>query len=255
MALEPEAEATTRVRKRYDRLAPVYDLMEALMERTAQKWRRLLWEGVEGEKILEVGVGTGKNMPYYPGGSKITAIDLSAKMLERARRRAERLGIAVELRQMDAQALDLPDNSFDTVVATFVFCSMPDPVRGLRELGRVAKPKGKILLLEHMRPESPWLGKLFDLLNPITARLFGFNINRRTLENIRKARLELERMQSLDRLGIFKLIVARPGSASIYQCPECGLEYKEKEWAEECERWCKEHRSCNLGIIKRSVRR
>jgi len=208
-----DPQATARTQARYDRIAPVYDLMEALMERAAKGWRELLWAQVEGEKILEVGVGTGKNMPYYPKGRRITAIDLSAKMLQRARRRAERMGVEVELMQMDAQALDFPDSTFDTVVATFVFCSVPDPVQGLRELGRVAKSKGKILLLEHMRPRSRWLGKLFDLLNPITARLFGFNINRRTLENVRKAGLEVEEVQELDRLGIVKLIVARRGTA------------------------------------------
>jgi phosphatidylethanolamine/phosphatidyl-N-methylethanolamine N-methyltransferase len=251
--------ATARTRARYDRIAPVYDLMEGLMERSARRWRRLLWAQVEGDSILEVGVGTGKNMPYYPKGPKITAIDLSTKMLQRARRRAEREKIAIELRQMDAQALDFPDKSFDTVVASFVFCSVPDPVLGLRELGRVAK--GKVLLLEHMRPANPWLGKVFDLLNPLVARLFGFNINRRTLENIRKAGLEIERVQNLDRLGIFKLIAARPGSASdsdskgLYRCPECGLEYKEKEWAEECEGWCKKYKSCNPEIIKHAVER
>ena len=210
MTTEPEAEATTRVQKRYDRIAPVYDLMEALMERTARKWRRLLWAQAEGEKILEVGVGTGKNMPYYPKGRKLTAIDLSAKMLRRARRRAERLGIAVDLRQMDVQALDLPAKSFETVVASFVFCSVPDPIRGLRELGRVTSSKGKILLLEHMRPENRWLGRLFDLFNPLVVRLFGFNINRRTLENIERAGLEIESAQDLDSIGIVKLIVARP---------------------------------------------
>ncbi|MCR4403789.1 MAG: methyltransferase domain-containing protein [Candidatus Acetothermia bacterium] len=205
-------QATARTQARYDRLAPVYDLMGALMERTAQKWRRLLWEEVEGESILEVGGGTGKNMPFYPKGPRITAIDLSERMLQRARRRAARLGLEVELRQMDVQALDFPDKSFDIVVATFVFCSVPDPVLGLRELGRVVKPRGKILLLEHIRPECPWLGRLFDLLNPLVVRLFGFNINRRTLLSLAEAGLKLDFVKDLDRLGIFKLIGARPSA-------------------------------------------
>ncbi len=209
-AIDPKATASTLAR--YDRLAPVYDMLSALMERAARKWRQLLWEEVEGERILEVGVGTGKNMPYYPKGPEITAIDLSERMLQRARRRAEREGIKVELRRMDVQALDFPDDSFDAVVASFVFCSVPDPVLGLRELGRVTKPQGKILLLEHLRPECPWLGRLFDLLNPLVARLFGFNINRRTLENIGRAGLKLDGVQDLDRLGIFKLITARPSA-------------------------------------------
>lgn len=204
------SEATARTQARYDRLAPVYDLLGALMERSARGWRRLLWTQVEGDSVLEVGVGTGKNMPFYPKGPKIAAIDLSERMLKRARRRAERLDLEVELRQVDVQALDFPDKSFDAAVASFVFCSVPDPVQGLRELGRVAK--SKVFLLEHIRPECPLLGRLFDLLNPLVVRLFGFNINRRTLLSLAEAGLEIESIKDLDRLGIFKLIVARPGA-------------------------------------------
>ena len=207
---KPDAQATAKTQARYDRIAPIYDLMEWLMERSARKWRRLLWAQVEGERVLEVGVGTGKNMPYYPAGARVTAIDLSAKMLRRARRWAEREKIEVDLRQMDAQALNFPDQSFDTVVASFVFCSVPDPELGMGELGRVTKSGGEILLLEHMRPENPWLGRLFDLFNPLVVRLFGFNINRRTLVNIERVGLEIERVQNLDKMGIVKLIVAKP---------------------------------------------
>lgn len=158
--------------------------------------------------MLEVGVGTGLNFSYYPPHAHITAIDLSDKMLERARRRAARLGTTVELLQMDAQALAFPDESFDEVIATFVFCSVPDPVLGLSELRRVCKPDGKVILLEHMRPESPWLGRLFDLLNPIAVRLTGANINRQTVENIRQAGLKIEHLESLAPSGIVKLIIA-----------------------------------------------
>jgi len=210
--VQVDLQATAKTAARYDRIAPIYDLMEVLMERTAKGWRELLWAQAEGERILEVGVGTGKNMPYYPKGPKITAIDLSTRMLQRARRRAEREGVEVELLQVDAQALDFPDKSFDTVVATFVFCSVPDPVLGLRELGRVTKREGRILLLEHMRPENRGLGRLFDLFNPLVVRLFGFNINRRTLENVRRAGLEIETIRDLSKGGIVKLIMARPSA-------------------------------------------
>ena len=175
-------------RRRYGRLASFYDLLEAHVERFRfASWRARLRDRIVGDQALEVGVGTGKNLPYYPRGVKVTAVDLSPRMLERARRRASVLGLEVELREMDVQDLAFPDHIFDTVFATFVFCSVPDPVLGLRELRRVCKPGGMLLLLEHMRPGNPVLGLLFDLLNPMVVRMMGANINRRTMENIRRA--------------------------------------------------------------------
>ncbi len=188
-------------RRRYDRLASFYDLLEAPVERFRfASWRARLRDRIVGDRALEAGVGTGKNLPYYPRDVKVTAVDLSPRMLERARRRASVLGLEVELREMDVQDLAFPDHIFDTVFATFVFCSVPDPVLGLRELRRVCKPGGRLLLLEHMRPGNPMLGLLFDLLNPMVVRMMGANINRRTMENIRRAgwRIRVEERLSSD---------------------------------------------------------
>lgn len=206
----PDPLATGRTRSRYRRIAPIYDLSEALAERRYRPWRRELWSLARGPRILEIGVGTGKNMPFYPADAEITAIDLTPAMLERARRRAAALGRAVELRLGDVQALDLPEQHFDTAVATFVFCSVPDPALGLRELGRVVKPGGRILLLEHVRSDRPVLGALMDLLNPLVVRLVGANVNRRTVETVERAGLVLEEVEDLWRAGVFKRIVARP---------------------------------------------
>lgn len=161
-------------RRRYDRLASFYDLLEAPVERFHfASWRARLRDRILGDRALEVGVGTVKNLAYYPRDVKVTAIDLSPRMLERAQRKASALGLEVALREMDVQHLAFPDHVFDTLFATFVFCSVPDPVLGLRELRRVCKPGGRLLLLEHMRPGNPVLGLLFDMLNPMVVRMMG----------------------------------------------------------------------------------
>jgi len=209
--------ATESARKTYDRIAPFYDFMEGLVERSRyNKWRELLWNKVEGSEILEVGVGTGKNFPYYPTHTQITAIDFSEKMLSRAQKKVEKQGIMVKLQQMDVQNLEFVDNTFDTVVATFVFCSVPAPIKGLMEIERVCKPGGKVLLMEHVLSANRILAWLMNLANPVVVRIMGPNINRRTVENVAKSGLKVQKVIDLA-LGIFKLIEARKNTERASQ--------------------------------------
>lgn len=204
-----ESKDTKATKRRYDRIALVYDFMEGLIERSRySKWRGMLWSKVKGNSILEVGVGTGKNFPYYPSDVEITAIDFSEKMLARARDKAKKQGLPVHLQQMDVQNLTFEDNTFDSVAASFVFCSVPDPVRGLMEIERVCKPGGKVLLLEHVLSANRVPAWLMNLTNPIIVRTMGPNINRRTVENVSKSGLVVEQVTDLG-WGIFKLIEAR----------------------------------------------
>jgi len=113
---------------------------------------------------------------------------------------------------MDAQALAIADASFDVVVTTCVFCSVPDPVLGLREVRRVLRPGGRILLLEHVRSRLPLLGRCMDWLNPISVRLQGANINRDTVGNVQRAGLHIGQVDNL-LLDIFKLVEGGPGAA------------------------------------------
>lgn len=196
---------TEVIKRRYNRTALYYDWMDRMIDPSLRKKTLAYARG----KVLEVGVGTGKNLVYYPEGCEVTGIDFSPGMLARARKKVHLARVPVTLVEMDAQDMDFPDDTFDTVVATCVFCSVPDPVKGLMEVRRVCKPGGRIILLEHVRSENPVLGKLMDLFNPVSLHLVGSNINRRTVENVRKAGINPTHIE--DRFGkILKLIVATP---------------------------------------------
>ena len=204
-----DEKATAATRARYQRISGLYDKMEVFAERRYSEWRPRLWSMVQGPKVLEVGVGTGKNMPYYPEGVQITAVDLTPGMLEYAKKRAAELNIDVDLQLGDAQNLDFPDDTFDDVVSTFVFCSVPDPTLGLKELLRVTKPNGRLLMLEHMRAGNEIAGIMMDVMNPVMVRLSGANINRRTVEHVQQSGWQLEQVEDVGMKGIFKMIIAR----------------------------------------------
>ncbi len=157
------------------------------MELFARPWRAQLWSWITEGRVLEVGIGTGKNMPFYPKGIDITGIDLSPRMLERAQKRAARLGITPELIVADVQALPFPDHSFDTVVTACVFCSVPDPVLGLLEIRRVLNPGGRLLMMEHVLSHRPVIGRLMNLIDPIPFHFWGAHINRDTVQNVKLA--------------------------------------------------------------------
>ncbi|RKL63962.1 class I SAM-dependent methyltransferase [Thermoanaerobacteraceae bacterium SP2] len=200
-----KSDMTEVIRRRYDRTSIFYDWMDRMI---SPELRKKALSQASG-KVLEVGVGTGNNFPYYPPGCEVTAIDFSPGMLARARKKLHLARTPIKLLEMDAQAMDFPDNTFDTVVATCVFCSVPDPVKGLAEVKRVCKPNGKIILLEHVRSESPVIGWLMDVLNPISLHLIGSNINRRTVQNVISAGIQLQKVEDL-RGKIVKLIVGTP---------------------------------------------
>jgi ubiquinone/menaquinone biosynthesis C-methylase UbiE len=209
-AVLPTDRERDAAREHYNRVAKLYDLVEVLDERTFRPWRQKLLS-LAGGRVLEVGVGTGKNFPWYPPGVSLTGIDIAEKMLAAARQRARRLGLAVDLHLADVQALEFRRGVFDTAVSTFVFCSVPDPVRGLRELGRVVKGEGKILLLEHVAKEAEAPGPLMGMLGSVITRLMGPTINNHlTLECLLQAGLRIESLDHLGKDHDVKMIVAAP---------------------------------------------
>ena len=204
--MKPDSAA---IRKRYDRIAPYFEGIEAVMEGLFFKNRRKrLWAKVEGHHILEVGVGTGKNFDYYPKDARITAIDFSEQMLKQAAQKRDRKNINVDLELMDIQSLCFADNSFDTVICSFVFCSVPSAIKGLKEVYRVCKPGGQVLLLEHVLSSNPVIAAVMNLLNPVVVALVGANINRNTVKNIKACAFTSVRVDEHSS-DIIKLIEAR----------------------------------------------
>jgi ubiquinone/menaquinone biosynthesis C-methylase UbiE len=211
-----ETDKSVTTQRRYDRQAALFDLMEVPVEFLAfGRLRRRLWADVDGAVVLEIGVGTGKNLPYHPDEARTVALDISPRMLRRAARRAQRLGRDVDLVLADAQHLPFRDNAFDAAVDTFAFCSIPNPIVGLQEMRRVVRDGGRVHLLEHVRARNPVIGRLMDLANPIAVRLSGANINRDTVSNVAKGGMALDNVESRG-LGIIKLI---RGSAGERQPP------------------------------------
>lgn len=179
----------SKTKQYYNRNAALYDKLLAPVDGTLSKWRKQLLKDVRG-KTLEIGVGTGKNMEHYPKGVSLTAIDSSENMLKYARKRANGHNHIDNLLIMDAESLAFPDNTFDTVVSSCVFCSVHNPVKAFEEVKRVCKSNGNIYLLEHVRSNKKIVGKIMDILNPVSYTLYGDNINRRTYENLIKAGFE-----------------------------------------------------------------
>lgn len=178
-----------KTKQYYDRNAALYDKILSPVEKTLSKWRRRLLKDAQGE-ILEIGIGTGKSLLDYPDGVSITGIDSSENMLRYARKRAKGYNHIEKLLIMDAENLIFDDNTFDTVVSSCVFCSVDNPVTAFKEIKRVCKNNGSIYLLEHVRSQKKILGKVMDILNPISFRLYGDNINRKTYNNLIEAGFE-----------------------------------------------------------------
>lgn len=188
---------TARTRRRYDRIAPMYDYLQGILEFPIRHHRRQMWARVNSRNILEAGVGTGKNIPFHPPGAAVTAFDLSPNMLTRARRQARAHQSHVRLQIADVQHLPYLDRQFDVAVATFVFFIVADPIAGLREVRRVLKPGGKLFLLEHVVSEWRVVRSLMKRLTPLGERLWSAHLDRDTVANVRAAGFTVVRVENL----------------------------------------------------------
>lgn len=194
---------------KYNRFSYVYDFMELPIELIWYgKWRKELFSGLSG-RVLEVGVGTGKNTKYYPINCEVIGVDISDMMLMHAKKRSSGIENS-SLMLMDAEHLAFKDDSFDYVVTTFVLCSIPEPVTALVEMKRVCKSEGVVINLEHMKSKYRLIVFFENIFNPITTAFTGVNINRETVGNVTKAGLKVFEEKNIALLDVFRLIMSKP---------------------------------------------
>jgi len=195
---------------RYQRVAPLYDLLDFPFERRRYRvLRPLIFQGLGG-RLLDAGVGTGRNCAFYPPDAVVSGIDTSPAMLERAHRRCPIVSAAGRLYRMDVTELEFPTGSFDAAVATFLFCVLPDHLQlpALRELGRVVRPGGLIRLLEYVRPHGAIRRIVSRIWQPWIAWVYGASFDRQTEWHVPDAGLELvESRYVVD--DLVKMITAR----------------------------------------------
>lgn len=199
---------TARQKRVWDKSAPSYDKQIAFFEKT---WfaggRQWLGQRAHG-RVLEVAIGTGRNLPHYRSDTTITGIELSPAMLAIARERAADLGRKVDLREGDAERLPFDDASFDTVVCALSLCTIPDPAAAIAEMHRVLVPDGTLLLVDHIASSWPPIRAAQWLLERITIRAAGEHFTRRQLSLVQAAGFEIEEAERL-KAGTVERIRAR----------------------------------------------
>ena len=203
---------TERVRRVQDKGAPKYDGQMRFFERVLfEGGREWACSRVQG-RVLEIAVGTGRNLPHHRGEVELTGIELSPAMLKIAQRRAEELGREADFRLGDAQALDFPDASFDSVLCTLALCTIPDDRAAVAEAYRVLRPGGRFSLLEHVRSPALPVRAVQRLIEPISLRFEADHLTREPLDHLGAVGFEVEEMER-SKWGIVERVLARkPGA-------------------------------------------
>lgn len=211
---------TERVRLIWEKLAPRYDTDIVFFERFLFAGGREWVCSQADVNVLEIAIGTGRNLPFYPPRIRLTGVDFSPAMLATARRRASDMGIDADLRVGDAQALEFEDASYDTVVITLALCSIPDERRAIAEAWRVLRPGGRILLLEHVRSPLFAVRAIQHVLNIFTVRFEGDHMVREPLKHLRAVGFQIHHVER-SKLGMVVRVLARkPSGARAYLEPE-----------------------------------
>lgn len=198
---------TERIRRLYEKEASKFD-------RSMGRWDRTLFAGnrewvcaqASGD-VLEIAIGTARNLPFYPADIRLTGVELSPAMIEVARKRAEELNCEVDLRVGDAEVLEFGDESFDTVICTYSLCTIPNDRAAVREAKRVLRPGGKFVLAEHVRSPVRIVRAIERLIEPLAIRFGGDHLTREPLEHLRAEGFTVDEVKR-SRLGIVELVRA-----------------------------------------------
>ena len=201
---------TARQKRVWDKSAPSYDKQIAFFEKI---WfgggREWLGQRAQG-RVLEVAIGTGRNLPHYPADVTVTGIELSPAMLALARQRAAGLGRDVDLREGDAEHLPCGDASFDTVACALSLCTIPDPATAIGEMKRVLVPGGRLLLLDHIASTWPPIHAAQWLLERFTIRAAGEHFTRRQLPLVRAAGFRVVETERLKAGSVERIHAVKP---------------------------------------------
>jgi phosphatidylethanolamine/phosphatidyl-N-methylethanolamine N-methyltransferase len=194
------------IERAYAILSPVYDFLFDKVFYPGRVAAIKLLEAKPGDRILEVGVGTGLNLPLYPRDCDVTGVDISEGMLRKAEERVRTFGMdRIKLMVMDGSRLEFPDNSFDRVIATYVISAVPDPVKTLLEMRRVCKPSGHLVILNHFKSENPIIGMFEKILAPVCTKI-GFDTELKLMPLLERVALAPEQMHRVNLMNGWRLV-------------------------------------------------
>ena len=192
----------------YDRIAKVFDFLRTGDMLRWSSYQKTLFDNLSGN-VLYVGTGTGLEIVNFPPNLNISAIDLSFQMLKASKNRIEKYSGKINRYQMDAETTAFRDNSFDTIVSVCVLCSVKDPVSCLKEIKRVLKPEGKLVMFEHVLSKNPFYAFALKTMSNFTENLEGTYLDRHTVYNAEKAGFQILYHKNVY-LDIVKGLVAKP---------------------------------------------